>query len=201
MAWKIAGNYIASCSCNVVCPCPVDGIPNDPNGKEECRGVAAFRVESGSMDDLDLSGTGFGLVNYWAGQPSKGNWKVGIVLDESASEDQAKALGQILSGDVGGPFADLAPLIGEVIGSTTGSISVSDSGGMLTKGAEFSFEPFRGADGNPTMVKNAVLGFVPEFQIGRTSGHADVHGIAFEGNYGEGGPFEYSSEGHEHIRG
>lgn len=99
-----------------------------------------------------------------------------------------------------GTVADLAPLIGEVIGSSTGSISASDPGGSVTGTATFSFQPFRGADGSPTTVKNAMLGFVPEYQIGRTSGHAEVHGIAFDANYGEGGAFDYSSEGHEHIR-
>lgn len=102
--------------------------------------------------------------------------------------------------DALGIFADMAPLIGEVLGPVTGSISASDSGGSVTEAAEFTYEPFRGADGNPTTVKNAVLGFVPEFHIGRSSGHADVHGVAFDGNYGEGGAFDYSSEGHEHIR-
>ena len=43
-----------------------------------------------------------------------GNWTVGLVVDEGASEEQAQALDRIISGQDGGPFAEFVPFIGEV---------------------------------------------------------------------------------------
>ena len=43
MAWRIAGSYVATCSCNLICPCPVDGPPTSEDG--QCRGFLVFTVE------------------------------------------------------------------------------------------------------------------------------------------------------------
>lgn len=201
MAWQIEGDYIASCTCNVVCPCPVDGTPNDPNGKGECTGVAVFHVDSGTLDDTDLSGVNFGLVNFFPSNISAGNWKLGVVVDEGATEAQTAAIGQILSGDVGGPFADFAPLVGENLGLERMKVGFSADGGSIGGMSDFSWEPFRGADGSPTTVKNGPFAFAPEYSIGRTKGKSSVFGLEFDSNYGESGHFLYSSELHEHIRG
>ena len=200
MAWRMEGDYVASCSCDVVCPCPVDGRPNDPQGNGECRGVACFSVTSGSYDDTDLSGVAFGFVNFFPSNITAGNWKVGVVIDESASDAQVEALGTILSGDAGGPFADFKPLIGENLGMARAKVVVAPGGGSISGMSDFTFEGFHGLDGQPTTVKNAGFGFAPEFQIGRTRGRSDVLGIAFDGNYGEGAHYAYSSESHEHTR-
>jgi hypothetical protein len=116
MAWQMEGDYIASCSCNVVCPCPHDGTPSDQSGKGECRGVAVFHVDSGNLDDTDVSGVTFAFVNFFPANITAGNWKVGVVVDEAASDAQTEAIGKILSGGEGGPFADFAPLVGENLG-------------------------------------------------------------------------------------
>lgn len=192
MGWSINGNYVASCSCAVICPCPVDGRPNDPNG--ECRGVALFHIASGNSDGLDLSGVDFAFVNFFPSNITAGNWKVGVVADESASDEQVEALGKILSGEVGGPFAEFTPLIGENLGVERAKIAVSGDAGSVSGGSDFTFEPFTGPDGSPTSVSGAMFAFAPTYEIGRTSGHSDVLGISFDGDYGERANFEYSSE-------
>ncbi len=194
MAWRMAGNYTASCSCNVICPCPVDGTPSDPKGKGECRGVAVFHIDQGESDGVDLSGVNFGLVNYFPSNLTAGNWKIGVVVDEGASDQQLEALGKILSGEQGGPFADFVPLIGENLGLQRGKLALSGTGGSIGGMSEFTFEPTIGPDGSPTTVKNAMFGFAPEYTIGRTSGRSEVMGIGFDGNYGESARFDYSSE-------
>jgi hypothetical protein len=35
MAWRISGTYVANCSCNLICPCPVDGPPTSPDGVDD----------------------------------------------------------------------------------------------------------------------------------------------------------------------
>jgi hypothetical protein len=200
MAWRIEGDYIASCSCNVVCPCPVDGTPNDPNGKGECRGVAVFHVDSGNLDDTDVSGVSFGLVSYFPSNLSAGNWKLGVLVDDGATDVQTAAIGKILSGEVGGPFADFAALVGENLGLERATLSLSAGGGSIGDKSTFTWEPFQGQDGSPTTVKNGPFAFAPEFTIGRTKGKSNVFGVEFESNYGEAAHFSYSSESHEHVR-
>lgn len=198
MAWRMAGTYVASCSCDVICPCPVDGRPTSSAG--DCRGVALFHVDQGNMDGVDLSGVGFALVNYFPSNITAGNWKIGVVADEGASDEQVEALGKIISGQAGGPFADFVPLIGENLGLQRGKIIVSEAGGSIGGMSEFNYEQFTGGDGSPTQVSNGMFAFANPYRIGRTSGRSDVMGIAFDGNYGEMAHFEYSSESHEHVR-
>jgi hypothetical protein len=200
MAWSMEGDYVASCSCDVVCPCPNDGRPNDPAGNGECRGVALFRIDAGSMEDVELSGVSFAFVNLFPANITAGNWKVGVVVDDAASDAQADAIGQILSGTAGGPFADFAPLVGENLGMARAKVVTSAGGGSVSGMSEFTWEGFHGLDGNPTTVKNAAFGFAAEFQIGRTKGKTKAFGIEFDGNYGEAAHFQFSSEAHDHVR-
>ena len=59
---------------------------------------------------------------------------------------------------------------------------------------DLSIEPLMGPDGKPTVVRNAMFGFAPEFVVGRSSGQAEIVGKAVELKYGETAPFEYTSE-------
>ena len=104
MAWQMSGTYVANCNCQLICPCPVDAPPTGPDG--QCRGVAVFHVREGGLDDTDLSGTTFAFCNLFPANLTAGNWKVGIVVDEAASEAQTAALERILHGEEGGPFED-----------------------------------------------------------------------------------------------
>jgi hypothetical protein len=57
-----------------------------------------------------------------------GGWKAALLLDDDASEDQANALNSIFGGQAGGPLADLAPLIGEMVGGGPAPIEYTDDG-------------------------------------------------------------------------
>jgi hypothetical protein len=59
---------------------------------------------------------------------TEGNWKVGVFVDESASDEQMEKLVQVFSGQLGGPMAGLAPLIGELLGVERARIDVQDDG-------------------------------------------------------------------------
>ncbi len=202
MAYTLEGTYVASCSCASGCPCPVDLRPTDPEGKGECRGVAAFSTTAGNSQGVDLAGVTWALYNLFPSNISSGGWKVGIVVDESASDDQVEALGKAVSGADGGPFGDFGPLIGEFIGINKGAVSISDHSATIN-GNSYTFEPHRGGDGNPTTTKNAMFGFAPEFEIGKTGGHIDVGSdVAFDAAYGEMAEYRFSSEDTEtHARG
>jgi hypothetical protein len=194
MAWRMAGTYVATCSCQLVCPCPTDNPPTGPGG--ECRGVAVFGIREGNLDDTDLSGTTFAFCNLFPSNLTAGNWSVGIVVDEGASDDQAQALERILHGEEGGPFGEFAGFFGDWKGVERGPVSVSDGDRPSGRAGdtEFTFEPLEGPDGTHTTVKNAMFGFAPEFRVGKAPTKSSLFGIDFEGVYGETADYEFSTE-------
>ena len=195
MSWEISGTYVGSCTCSLICPCPVDGLPTGPNG--ECRGVNFFHIASGKMDDTDLAGVDFAFCNWFPSNLTAGGWKVGAVVDDGASEAQVGALGSILRGEAGGPFGDLAALYGEWLGLERASVTFSGGetpSGSVAGRVNVAFEPLPGPDGGVTTVKNAMFGFAPEFRIGKGPGHSDLFGLEFDGVYGETSDFTFASD-------
>ena len=45
-----------------------------------------------------------------------GNWRLGMFVDDGASDEQVELLAAVYGGQKGGPMEGLAPLIGEVLG-------------------------------------------------------------------------------------
>jgi hypothetical protein len=205
MAWKISGSYLANCSCNLICPCPVDGPPTGPNG--ECHGHLVFQIAEGNLNDIDLSGVNVGLVNFFPKNLTGGGWKLGIVVDDGASDEQADACERIFKGDEGGPFAEFAALTDEWIGMERGSVTFSngDTPSASINDSKTTFEPIVGPDGShtETTVHNAPFGFAPEFRVGRAPGKMSNLGIEFDGNYGETAEYVFADvmeEGAPHGR-
>lgn len=196
MAWRMSGTYVASCSCQLVCPCPVDNPPTGPDG--QCRGLAVFHIAQGNLDDTDLSGVTFAFCNLFPSNLTAGNWKFGVVVDEGASDEQAGAVERILKGEEGGPFGDFAPLYGEWLGLERAAVAFSD--GDRPSGSigdvSYTFEPLAGPEGSgsQTTVRNAPFGFAPEFRVGKAPTSSNVFGIEFEGVYGETADYEFGSE-------
>jgi hypothetical protein len=192
MGYTIAGTYVAACNCRLLCPCPVDGTPTGPN--DECHGIGAFRIDRGSLDDVDLGGVSFALLNHFPSNITSGNWKMGIVVDDGASDQQAQAVETIISGKAGGPFGEFVPLIGEYVGMQRGAVSISDTGASVGGVGDVTYEQITGPDGGPTVSRNAMFGFAPEFRLGRTSGSFKGIGGDAQATYGESAEFEFSTE-------
>lgn len=196
MSWEMSGTYVGNCSCQLICPCPIDGVPTGRDG--QCRGLNVFHIASGRLDSTDLSGVDFAFCNWFPSNLTAGGWKVGVVVDVGASDAQAKALESILHGEAGGPFEDFAALYGEWLGVERGSVTFSDGdnpSASVAGKASFTFEPLPGIGGSGvTTVKNAMFGFAPEFRIGKAPGHSDLFGIEFDGFYGETADFTFASE-------
>jgi hypothetical protein len=115
MAWSISGTYFENCNCEVVCPCTWSGLSRAAT-QERCNVLLAFHVDRGDIDGVDVSGLTFGLLADAPKQMTDGNWRLGILMDAAASDDQATKLQGVATGELGGPMAALAPLIGEVLG-------------------------------------------------------------------------------------
>jgi len=127
MAWRLDGTYFESCSCDAVCPCTWSAFTAKATF-DRCQALLTYHVASGAIADVDVSGLNFALFLDTPRVMADGNWRVGIFLDETASEREAEQLGAVLSGQLGGPPATLVPLIGELLGIEKTAIIYSEDG-------------------------------------------------------------------------
>jgi hypothetical protein len=193
VAYRLKGTFVGHCDCQQICPCAMDGPPTGRDGK--CHGLEVFSIKEGNLDDIDLSGVNVAMGYMAPSNISSGNLRLGIVVDEAASDEQADALGRIFKGDEGGMFGEFVPLVGEWAGVERASVSFSDGDEPSAKigDTDVNFEAHKGPDGNPTTVSNAAFGFAPTFTVGKSSGQSGILGEAFEANYGEAAEFEYTT--------
>ena len=96
--------------------------------RSRCRALLAYHIDSGDIDGVDVSGLSFALFLDTPPVMSDGNWRVGVYLDDDASDAQTEQLGAVLSGQRGGPPAMLGPLIGEILGVEKARITFSEDG-------------------------------------------------------------------------
>lgn len=152
MSWHLNGTYFENCNCEMVCPCTVSGLTLSATA-DRCHLVLSFHVEDGNVEGVDVSGITIIVVADTPPVMADGNWRVGVIMDEAASEEQAHKLGAVFSGKVGGPMAMLAPLIGEMVGMERSKIDyVSDGRRHSVKAGDLvdiEIEDFV-APGNPT---------------------------------------------------
>lgn len=126
-AWHVNGQYYETCSCDFVCPCILSQMTARPS-KGSCTFAMAMQVERGSYGDVPLDGVAFVVLGYTPEEMSKGNWKVGLVIDDRANAEQREAVTAIASGAAGGPMAPLSGLIGEFLGAEQAPIRIDRTG-------------------------------------------------------------------------
>ena len=98
MAWRLEGTYFENCNCDVICPCIAGfGLPAD---EERCVFVVAFRIDSGEVDGVDVGGLGAVLVGD-ADRYMK-EWRLGLLVDAAAGEQQRAKLEAVFEGRFGG---------------------------------------------------------------------------------------------------
>jgi hypothetical protein len=121
-AWQIQGRYYENCNCDFVCPCVPGQLTVQPT-TGSCIFAMAFQIERGRFGDIQLDGLGFVVVGVAPEEMAKGNWSVGVVVDEQASAEQRDAIAGIASGASGGPMAALAGLVGKSLGVDSAPIA------------------------------------------------------------------------------
>src|SRR5579859_4444307 len=135
MSWQVEGTYFENCNCDFACPCTVTTFAA-PGTEERCQAVLAYHIERGNIDGVDVGGHSVAVVADAPPQMTDGNWRVGLLIDDKASKEQADKLAGVFSGQMGGPMAGLAPLIGEVLGIEQKPIEFHDSGPSTISGSE-----------------------------------------------------------------
>jgi hypothetical protein len=190
MAWKLEGTYFETCSCEVVCPCTASmalGADYD-----RCRVTLVFAVREGDVEGTDVSGLTVAAVADTPKVMSEGNWRMGVFIDEAASEEQAGKLGAVFGGQLGGAFAALGPLIGEDLGVQRAPIEVREDGVLhsvkIGDAVDFEIEdvvPFGVESGEPARMTGIFHPLGSELTISRaTRSSINAFGIEYEGKSG-----------------
>jgi len=118
-----------------------------------------------------------------------GNWRVGVILDDKATDEQAEKLQGVFSGQLGGPMALLAPLIGEHLGLERLPIDVREEGlshsVRIGDAVDFDIEdvvPFGVETGEPVRVVGMFHPAGSEFRVAEAKRtNISAFGIEYEG--------------------
>jgi len=179
MAYHLEGRLLEVCDCRVLCPCWIGEDPD--NGT--CDSVLAYHFDKGTIDEVDVTGRTVAIVAHIPGNVLNGNFRIALYLDEGASDAQQEALVNLYSGKLGGPVAELAKLVGEVISveRTPIRFDVNEGRGTLTVGdvSHAELEPYKGPDGSTTVLSNTIFSTVPGAPVfvGKATRYTSRHPI------------------------
>jgi hypothetical protein len=187
MAWKVRGTYLETCSCEFMCPCTFDlahGADYD-----RCNATLVFNVTDGEVEGIDVGGIVVVIVADTPKVMTEGNWRLGMFIDEKASDEQAEKLQGVFSGELGGPMAALTPLIGEILGVQRAAIDVREDGlrhsVRIGDAADFDIEdvvPFGIETGEPARIAGVFHPAGSEFRVAEARGaNISAFGIDYEG--------------------
>lgn len=126
-SWRISGDYIEACNCDVACQC----IWLEPPDDDVCTVSMAWHVRDGHYGDVDLDGLSVGMlisteegVMFGSGT----GWDVVLFVDEDADESQRDAIEDIYFGRAGGIWAAVADAHVESAEVATAPIDFSRTG-------------------------------------------------------------------------
>jgi hypothetical protein len=190
MSWSLKGSYVETCSCDLICPCNASfdhGATYD-----FCRVVLVFNIREGDVEGVDTGGLKVAAIAETPKVMTDGNWKLGVFVDENASEEQADKLLKVFTGQLGGPMGALAPLVGELLGVERARIEVEDDGvrHAVRIGDVIDFEiedivPFGVQTGEPVRLTGMFHPAGSELTVAEaTRSRIDAFGISYEGKTG-----------------
>ncbi|HEY8490128.1 MAG TPA: DUF1326 domain-containing protein [Dehalococcoidia bacterium] len=199
-SWHVRGDYMETCSCDYLCPCLPSNLEADPT-RGYCDAALVFHVEEGSYGNVRLDGLNWSLIMHAPEAMAKGNIRVGLILDQRASPEQAEALTAIATGEAGGPMAAIAALVGEVAGRESRPIEYRRDG--MTRSVQIPGlldEALAGVPGanpdEPLAVENSVHPANRRLALARaTRSHVHAFGIDWDQtdgrNNGHFAPFDW----------
>ena len=190
MAWHLKGSYTETCSCDLICPCNASfdhGATYD-----YCRVVLVFNIKERDIAGTDIAGCTIAAIAETPKVMTEGNWRLGVFVDDQASDEQADKLVKVFTGQLGGPMAGLAPLVGEMLGVERVPIDVQDDGvrHSVKIGDVIDFEindivPFGVETGAPVKLTGMFHPIASELTIAEaTRSRINAFGIEYEGKTG-----------------
>jgi hypothetical protein len=190
MAWSLKGSYVETCSCDLICPC--NATFDHGATYDYCRVTLVFNIREGDVEGTDISGLKVAAVADTPKVMTEGNWKLGVFVDENATDEQADKLVKVFTGQLGGPMAGLAPLVGEMLGVERAAIDVQDDGvrHSVRIGDAIDFEiedivPFGVETGEPVRFEGMFHPVASDLTIAEAKrSRINAFGIEYEGKSG-----------------
>lgn len=188
--WHIEGEYMETCNCDFICPCIGSNLAAQPT-EGDCKAAVAMRIDKGEKDGVSLDGVTFIVLMHSPGAMGDGNIKVGLIVDEKATDEQVAAIGDIASGTAGGPMAALAPLVTEFAGVERRPVSFDMEGmtrsvtaGELVDQA-IAGVPSLSKEGEPMYIENTAHPVSARLALANaTRSHFNVFGIQWDDSSG-----------------
>ncbi len=190
MAWNLKGSYVETCSCELMCPC---NLSLDHGATYDfCRVTLVFNIREGQVDGTDISGRKVAAIADTPKVMTEGNWRLGVFIDDGASDEQFDKLVQVFSGQLGGPMAALTPLVGEMLGVERAAIEIRDDGlrHSVKVGSSIDFEiedivPFGVETGEPVRFDGMFHPVGSNLTMAEAQrSRIDAFGISYEGKTG-----------------
>ena len=190
MSWSLKGSYVETCSCDLICPC--NATFDHGATYDYCRVTLVFAIKDGEIEGTDVSGLTVVAIADTPKVMTEGNWKLGVFVDERASDEQLEKLVGVFSGQKGGPMEGLAPLVGEMLGVERAAIDVRDDGvrHSVRVGDAIDFEiedivPFGVETGQPVRLVGVFHPAASEFNAAEAKrSKINAFGIEYEGKTG-----------------
>ena len=97
---------------------------------ERCKGYWVLRIDEGAFGDVSVAGTRAVIAFDTPQRMVDGGWLETIIIDESASEAQRRALETIFMGHAGGPWEKLAAFVATRQPTEFRAIAIEDEGAV-----------------------------------------------------------------------
>ena len=199
MSWSLKGSYFETCSCELMCPC---NFSFDHGATYDyCRVVLVFNISTGEIEGTDVSGLKLAVIADTPKVMTEGNWRLGMFVDEGATDEQVEKLTAVYGGQKGGPMAGLAPLIGELLGVERAAIEIVEEGLLhsVRIGDAIDFEvedivPFGIETGEPVRLTGVFHPVASELTAAvATRSQISAFGIEYEGKTGLSSAFSWAA--------
>jgi hypothetical protein len=190
MSWNLKGSYVETCSCDLMCPC---NMSMDHGATYDfCRVSLVFDIHEGEVEGTDIGGLKVVAIADTPKVMTEGNWRLGIFIDDQATDEQAEKLVKVFSGQLGGPMAGIVPLVGEMLGVERAPIDVQHDGLRHTVrvGDAIDFEiadivPFGVESGEPVRFSGMFHPVASDLTMAEAQrSQINGFGIEFEGKTG-----------------
>jgi hypothetical protein len=190
MSWNLTGSYAETCSCELMCPC---NVSMDHGATYDfCRATLVFNLREGRVEGTEVAGRKVVLIADTPKVMTEGNWRLGVYVDDGASDEQFDKLVKVFGGQLGGPMGALGPLVGEVVGVERAAIEVTDEGLLhsVRVGDTIDFEiedvvPFGTDDGQPVRFQGMFHPVASDLTMAEARrSRINAFGISYEGKTG-----------------
>jgi hypothetical protein len=157
-----------------------------------CRVTLVFIIKEGEIEGTDVGGLTVAAIVDSPKVMTDGNWRLGMFVDDRASDEQMEKLTAVFGGQKGGPMEAITPLIGEMLGVERAPIEVVEEGlsHSVKIGDAIDFEiedivPFGVETGQPVRLVGVFHPASSEFNAAEAKRSSiNAFGIEYEGKTG-----------------